>query len=81
MNETIDVAWDINALGDEDPLERAEWYEELSDGQDEDHFFFGDSKSALYENPRLDARIFTEDGSELPPSDFSNVVTLKNAAG
>lgn len=62
-----DKPWELRALGHLTPLERAEFYEDLSEDDPEDHLsIFGSKNSMLYENPRLEVGIMLDDGAIVP---------------
>lgn len=64
--ETDNKPWEIRALGDLSPKEKAEFYESIIEEDSADHLFSSKSNSQLYENPRLEVGIFNEDGTITP---------------
>ncbi len=64
-------AWDLRALGSLSPLERATFYENLSDNDREDYLFISRTgNSTLYENPRLEIGIVSDNGSIVPAEKY-----------
>jgi hypothetical protein len=80
MNEHSKAAsyWDLIPLGQMDAKERAAFYDDLADDDTEEHLFFGDRTSHLYENPRLEACILEDDGRVVPAQGYRGRPLLKD---
>jgi len=70
--------WELRALGDLTPQERAEFYEDLSKDNPEEHFFGFDSDSKLYENPRLEVGIMLANGAIVPFEKYPKTKGLRD---
>lgn len=79
MAGAADKPWDIRALGELTPTERAEFYEDLSETDPEEHLFmFSGENSNLYENPRLEVGILQAGGTIVSAEKYPEVEGLRD---
>jgi len=76
----IEKPWELRALGDLAPDERASFYEDLGDGNSEDYLFTsGSGNSKLFENPRLEIGVVSDNGAIVPAEKYPKTEGIRDA--
>src|SRR3954466_2359907 len=79
-NEQVDGPWVIRPLGELSPVERAEFYDDLSEDDPEGHLFGeAGAGSRLYENPRLEVCVLEGHGILTPAAGRAGDVSLHDS--
>ena len=79
VGDGTDKPWELRPLGGLTTTERASFYEDLVEGEDEEHLFgFGDGDSRLFENPRLEVGVVTDDGTIVPAEKYRKKAGLRD---
>lgn len=71
--------WGLAPLGAMSDQDRQQFYDLLVDDEPEEHLFFGERTSHLYENPRLEVAVLEDDGSLSPAQGYSARPPLENS--